>query len=403
MRSYKIDFKNLKSKVGIDDIAFSLGYLLNRHAGVGRYVELILPDGHGGHKDAIVISHPNNKSLQTYFRRNDGKNGDVINFILENRNSFNISSNNQWDLVSKVLSKFANEPIQETSRDYYVNHYQGLGRPFDPSRYKVEPLQGKENTLQYLFDQRSLSKETVEKFSPWLVRIQDSHFSKPYWNLGFPYIQAGSEKVEGYEIRGSKGFKMKAAGTNSSTAAWIVDFSSKMNPKEISNVYFAESAYDIMAFYQANRARMDNELDRSVFVSIGGAFSGGQVKGIASHYPNARLVDCFDNDIPGRIYGMKLAATAEGVDFKDLKITEDDKHINVEYKGNKSTLDANKATLTDLDSIIHFTKHRYGVEKAPSAFKDWNDVVMNKPLTPIVTPNKYERDEKLRESRGPKL
>ena len=100
---------------------------------------------------------------------------------------------------------------------------------------------------------------------------------------------------------------------------------------------------------------------------------------------------------------MKLAATAEGVDFKDLKITEDDKHINVEYKGNKSTLDANKATLTDLDSIIHFTKHRYGVEKAPSAFKDWNDVVMNKPLTPIVTPNKYERDEKLRESRGPKL
>lgn len=32
MQSYKIDFKNLKSKVGIDDIAFSLGYLLNRHA-----------------------------------------------------------------------------------------------------------------------------------------------------------------------------------------------------------------------------------------------------------------------------------------------------------------------------------------------------------------------------------
>lgn len=401
MQTYKTDFKSLKSRVGIDDIAFSLGYQINRHAGVGRFVELVLPDGHGGHKDAIVISHPNNKALQTYFRRNDGRNGDVLNFIMENGSSFGISANNQWDLVSKVMSKFANEPVPESRRDYYVNSYQG--RPFDPARYAVEPLQGKEGTMQYLFDQRSLSKDTVSKFSPFLVRIQDSHFSKPYWNLGFPYVRAGSEKAEGYEIRGSKGFKMKAAGTNSSTAAWIVDFSKGSNPKDVSNVYFAESAYDIMAYYQANRARLENDPCRSVFVSIGGAFSGGQIKGIAEHYPNARLVDCFDNDIPGRIYGMKMAAAAEGIEFRDLKIIEDGSHIKVTYKGNTVSLDGNTATLNDLNSIIYFSKHSYGVDKAPSAFKDWNDVVMNKPLSPIVTPSKYERDEKLRESRGPKL
>ena len=298
------------------------------------------------------------------------------------------------------MSKYANEPVPETRPDYYVNHYSG--RSFDASRYKVEPLKGHETSMQYIFDQRSLSKETVDRFSPFLVRLQDCHYSKPYWNLAFPYRKAGSETAEGYEIRGSKGFKMKAAGTNSSTAAWIVDFSDKQNPKEIKNVYFAESAFDIMAFYQANRVRLEHDLDKSVFVSIGGAFSGGQISGITAHYPNARLVDCFDNDIPGRVYGMKMAAVGEGIDFKDLKIVEDGNHIKVAFKGQVATLDGNKATLTDLDSIIHFSKHRYGVEKAPSAFKDWNDVVMNKPFSPILTPSKYERDENLRANRGQK-
>jgi hypothetical protein len=40
-----------------------------------------------------------------------------------------------------------------------------------------------------------------------------------------------------------------------------------------------------------------------------------------------------------------------------------------------------------------------GVEKAPTAYKDWNDVVMNKPSTVILTKSKYEREDNLREKR----
>ena len=36
---YEVSFKDLKRQVGIDDVAFHLGYRLNRHAGVGRYIE----------------------------------------------------------------------------------------------------------------------------------------------------------------------------------------------------------------------------------------------------------------------------------------------------------------------------------------------------------------------------
>ena len=31
-----VDFKTLKDKVGIDDVAYSLGYRVNRKAGVGK-------------------------------------------------------------------------------------------------------------------------------------------------------------------------------------------------------------------------------------------------------------------------------------------------------------------------------------------------------------------------------
>ena len=44
MREHQVDFKALKAKVGIDDIAYSLGYQVDRKAGMGRYVEFVLPD-----------------------------------------------------------------------------------------------------------------------------------------------------------------------------------------------------------------------------------------------------------------------------------------------------------------------------------------------------------------------
>ena len=36
MSDYKVNFREMKSHVGIDDIAYALGYRLDRKAGVGR-------------------------------------------------------------------------------------------------------------------------------------------------------------------------------------------------------------------------------------------------------------------------------------------------------------------------------------------------------------------------------
>ena len=74
MTDYKVNFKDLKAKVGIDDVAYTLGYRLDRKAGVGRYIELVLGDGKDK-QDALVISHPHDKAAQRFFRRDGSRGG----------------------------------------------------------------------------------------------------------------------------------------------------------------------------------------------------------------------------------------------------------------------------------------------------------------------------------------
>lgn len=421
--AYSVDFKALKGRVGIDDIALSLGYRLNRRAGLGRYIELMLPDGQGGKKDTIVISHPREKGKQTFFRRSDGHNGDVINFILENKSSLGVSGKNDWDIVSQVLCKFANEPLPEYVRrqsESYQNGY--TAAVFDPTRYEVHPVAENLSSVQRIFDQRKLNFETVKVFAPYVDLIQDKHYPSKFYNVGFPYKKPGSDKVEGYEIRGVSGFKMKASGTNSRECAWIVDFSKSADPKDIHNVLFAESAFDVMALYQANKEKLADDLDHTVLVSVGGALSRKQVQNIMDHYSEARAVDCFDNDITGRIYGFRLV---DAVERLGLNIVKDNDRLRIGYNGNyeenngkkklsdiignitatakgkgvEFVLDANTADLTQLSKLFDL-KREYGLGKAPANFKDWNDVIMNKPIERKLPPTGYDRLRSLENKRS---
>ena len=86
MPDYKVNFKELKSRVGVTDVAYALGYRLDRKAGVGRYIEMVLGDGREK-RDTLIVSHPNDRASQTFFRRNGSK-GDVLTLIRENLDAF---------------------------------------------------------------------------------------------------------------------------------------------------------------------------------------------------------------------------------------------------------------------------------------------------------------------------
>ena len=198
-----VDFKTLKDKVGIDDVAYSLGYRVNRKAGVGKYLEMVLLDDRRLHVDTIVIRHPKDKPNQSYFRHNGRGGGDVISFIIENLGSFNDPGQNQWEKAGHVMSRFADEPVEETADGKYLEKMGYKQEPFDPSRYDVQPLtEHLKNGMNYMLP-RGFSEDAVRTFAPFIVRLKDNQSEnfKDY-NLAFPYRVAGNDEVVGYEIRG---------------------------------------------------------------------------------------------------------------------------------------------------------------------------------------------------------
>ena len=392
MADYKVDFKELKARVGVDDIAYALGYRLDRKAGVGKYIELVLGDSRDK-RDTIIVSNHRDKALQVYFRR-DGRRGDVVTLIRENLNSFVVSGKNDWQKVAKVMARFANIPEPEFREDReYVSSAQ-VKRVFDPSRYEVKPVN--QERMPKIFSQRGISDETVRIFSPFLSLIRDTKNENfDGYNIGFPYTESTDVGIKGYEIRGMSGYKSKAAGTNSSTASWVADLSGG-NSEAVKSVFFFESAFDAMAFYQINRARLDKGI---ALVSLGGTFSDGQITKAMERFPNAKAFDCFDNDVAGRIYGLRLMALVENF---PIKITKTDGGLKVEAKGKSFSVDPDNPLTAQVDRNISI-RHKMGQWTPPKSFKDWNDCLMNKPIEPLITPNKHERGSNLSEQRKSSL
>ena len=386
-----VSFQEMKPRVGIDDVAFSLGYKLNRQAGVGRYIELILPDGRGEKLDTIVISHPQEKDRQRYFHRNIGKRGDVVDFIGENLNRFNKFGRNQWEVIGKVMADFANMPIIDNHDRGYAGGLGSLNPVFKPKRYTAQSLQGNMDYAMGIFEDRGLSPETVRLFERHIAVVTDQKNKNGLPMIGFPYREPGfSSDLAGYELRGDRGFKGKAAGTNSTTAVWTAGIHSALNnPQMVRHVYFCESAFDAMAFYQANRAKID--LPHSAFVSVGGALSNGQVSGLMSHYCMAKAVDCFDNDLPGRIYGMRMAALLDG---KRLSVIQMGDNLRLEMEGKSFDMPVGKASVEELGKHVRLSD-RIEVMKPPVNYKDWNDVVRGMPLEALQLKTKFQRDENL--------
>ena len=393
MTDYKVNFKDLKSRVGIDDIAYVLGYRLDRKAGVGRYIELVLGDGRDK-RDTIIISNPHNKAAQTFFRR-DGSKGDVVTLIQENLNAFFVSGKDDWEKIAKVMARFANMPEPEYREDREFVKSAKTNQTFDASRYEVKPIDVEKIPL--IFSQRGLSKEIVKELSAYLILLRDKQNDKfDGYNVAFPYTDK-EDKIKGYEVRGFGGYKSKAAGTDSSSSAWVADISCG-NREAIKRVLFFESAFDAMAFYQVHKAQLDKE---TALASIGGTFSDGQITGTMARFPYAKAFDCFDNDLAGRVYGLRMMALLEDI---PMKISKAKNGIRVESKGKSFVLNMERPMLAQVSE--HLTiRYKMGQWLPPKMFKDWNDCLLNKPLEPVLSPNKNDRDNNLagRRNTGVKL
>lgn len=396
MADFKVDFSKMKSRVGIDDVAYSLGYRLNRKAGVGKYFELVLGPVENP-IDKINILNTSDKKDQLYFKRDGSKKaGDLITFVKEHLNSFNAEGNNDWIKIANVLAKFANMPPVDLSDRKAVEQAKTSPRVFNPDRYETAPV----NTtpIHWLLAKRGFSKESVSDMGDSIILIKDKN-QKNFdgFNIGFPYRNPQSNEITGYEIRGGNGFKSKAAGTDSTNSFWFAEFGAAGN--SIKNVYLFESSFDAMAFYQMNKVRVS--LSPFALVSMGGTFTQNQVEGVMKKFPNAKVWDCFDNDLAGNVYSKNLVTYIDKIPL-DIQYSNDE-------NGNKlAILSKGIDTVTRYADSFNFKeaakelgiKYSIGHWKAPSNYKDWNDCLLNKKIDYIPSISKRDRDRQLAEKRN---
>jgi len=389
-------YNDFKQRVSIIEVAIKLGYKFDKSKGASR-PNFVKRDTLGRETDRIIITNPENKSQQGFWRRSaQGTNkGDLISFVKENLKNFTMAagSRNEVDAINKVLSDFANVTMDVNYHNYLDTNGIHRSKPFDLSRYDREMGTTNVDNLMAIFNTRNITRLTVEKFAPYIERVSDKENRYHIKNIAFPYRVPGSDVIEGYEFRGFKGFKGKAEGSNSSTALWVVDFSGK-NPTNVENVYFTESAYDAMAFYQANKTRID--IEKSAFVSTGGSFSDGQLLSTMKYYQNAKAIDCFDNDLEGNLYGCRMVALLSGAQMK-TSIQGDD--IKLQIKEKEFLININDIKLQTFRNASGLRTNKVGIFKAPNEYKDWNDVIMGERKDSLQNESKIQHLEKLEEKR----
>lgn len=381
----RISFQELKARVGVDDVAHALGYHLDKRAGIGKFFEMVLGSDQSK-TDCIIIRNTENKACQTYFRR-DGSKGDVVTFVRENIDSFNVIGNTEWQKIINVLSKFANIPMQSYREDMEKINANRGSKPFNPQRYEVRDIDISD--MHKLFRHRGFDSKTVETFSPFIKLICDRE-NKNFqgFNIGFPYISLCQEEIVGYEIRGFGGFKSKASGTNSNSAAWIADLSGG-NP---SKVFVFESAFDAMAFHQLNQLKLNKDI---ALVSVGGTFSDNQILGVYDLFPHARLHDCFDNDIAGRINALRMLSIVENF---PLKAKKDGDSITVNANGKEFTVTLERSVYAQISKQLSI-RYKVGHWNPPKGFKDWNDCLLGKRLNSGLSSSKEDMYVNLAEKR----
>lgn len=368
-----IPYSELKSRINLMEVAADLGYKLDPKMG-RKFPVMVKTDGRGQKIDSIVICNPGNNDKMGYFRHAGGK-GDVISLVRENQNELSKHGNS----VYRILLHYAgaeNEAKIENRSLWEDDKYKA--KPFSLDNYSVETLKDREYLMQKLFQSRGISLDTVKVFSDNLFKVSHWQPSKKdgqdRWmatNLGFPYRVPGNDEIVGLELRGFN-FKSKTAGSDSSNAVWSIDFT-KGRPQDVTNVFFAESPYDLMAMYQLRQSNID--LATSAFVATGGAFSKNQILNAMKYYKGAKAYDCFDNDLPGRVYGIRMMMLLEGREFaaipsgKNYKFTVDNK---LEFSIPKDSV-----TMQEFRKHVN-TRYAIGLMKAPEAYKDWNDVILGK-------------------------
>lgn len=352
-------FSEYKEKISIIQILEDLGYVPDITKGrvTPVYVKII----NGQKVDEVMIKNPNSLSNQVYYDRKY-QGGDVISFIKNHLEDFpQHQHRNQYIHINKVLSHY--------SKNTYIPKYKHFKLdkehiPFEIERYKQ--LETKKQDLNYLIIERKIDSNVVEKFLPFITRVQDVHSKHKFSNIAFPYRIPGENwgQITNFEIK-NYGFNGMAVGGDKTNSVWIANFAS--DDESVRDVFIAESAIDAMSFYELYQKEMN--FSSSCFCSVGGYVTNNQIIRILKAFPKAQIHMCFDNDLAGILYDIRVHSVLMGYELKFRK--EDEKTI--------FQVDNKEITLpNDELNLENFSKKMKDiilckVHKSSKLYKDFNE------------------------------
>lgn len=342
MRDGDLTYNDFLQRLNIQDVLIDAGYHLNKKDGL-RYPSYVRLDSDGRRirGDKFIVTQQG----KCCFHAQQQKVYNIISFIKEHPHFFTEyhAGMSPDRLVNLVCNRLLNHPIAE--RETRIIRPKQDVKPFDMADYDLHKFnpQNRETQKKFypFFKHRGIDLYTQYAFHRhFCLATKHREDGLKYTNLAFPLtLPKDTEQIVGLEERGrprmdgSGSYKGKAEGSNSSEGLWIAS-PAKTPLTAAKHIYWFESAYDAMAYYQLHQAA-NKELRKAVFISTGGAPSQQQFKGMIKATPDAAHHICFDRDRAGQVYAIHFALTHAGKSFSTC-LSKDDKLIVQDYSnGNK--------------------------------------------------------------------
>lgn len=313
MREGELTYDDFLRRLNIQDVLIDAGYHLNRRDGL-RYPSYVRLDSEGRRirNDKFIVTQQG----KCCFKPQQQKSYNIISFIKEHPHFFaeyraGVSPDR---LVNLVCNRLLNHPVAD--RDIRIIQPKRDVKPFDMADYDIHQFNPQDRATQKkfypFFKHRGIDLYTQYAFHRnFCLATKHREDGMKYTNLAFPLtVSKDTGQVVGLEERGrprmdgSGSYKGKAEGSNSSQGLWIAS-PAKTTLTEAKHIYWFESAYDAMAYYQLHQAN-DKDLRKAVFISTGGNPTVEQMRGVLTLSLPAKQHICFDTDLAGIEFAKNL-------------------------------------------------------------------------------------------------
>lgn len=384
----ELTFEDYKDRISITEVLEDAGYRFYRRD--GKLWPSYCRTGSDGKRvrgDKFVVCS-NGKAC---FQPPEQRRYNVISFIAEHPHLFREGNagKDPYTVVNEVCHRLLNTPMEE--RKPYLQSSQQEAHSFKLSDYQCEYWKNSDWDQQRkffpYFAPRAITRQTQQAFAGSFFLTRQLDKTGACQNLSFPMRIPGVNRIIGLEQRGlpdaqgKTSYKGMARGTNATEGVWLASPAYRRSLAtgldKIRDVYWFESAWDAMAFYQLRTAPLrrqvaelyaepsargsdrltylESQLDkyrRALYVSTGGSPSQLQLKGVLKKTVRANQHVCFDNDRAGRVFAIDLVMARAGKTF-GTAVMDDGQLQVIDKSGGEEKVYTFSLDNFDFDRIAH--------------------------------------------------